>query len=508
MAAKADRLFRTDQVRELDHRAIFDSGIPGYELMQRAAAAAFKCLQAMVMESGQETLLKRVLIVCGGGNNGGDGYVLARLAREAGMQVTLVALLPESGLKGDAYTACRDWHNAGGKSLEAFNQIRIGQFDLIVDAILGTGLQREVTGNFRKAITWINAQNCPVLALDIPSGLNGNTGKVLGAAVKASKTISFVGLKQGLFTAEAGDYCGSIEYNDLAIPADVFERTVPAAHLITAPYVKSVLKARSSNAHKGQFGHVLIIGGDYGMSGAVQMAGSAALRVGAGLVSIATRYAHAAYLNVARPELMCHGVEDAGALEQLLQKATVIAIGPGLGKSDWGRQMLAKVLESRLPLVVDADGLNLLAEEPAQRGNWILTPHPGEAAKLLARNGSAEIQADRFAAVSELVHSYHATAVLKGAGSLVADMSDSGKYLTGVCNLGNPGMASAGMGDVLTGTIAGLVAQRLSLSEAARAGVWLHAYAGDLAAKTGQRGMLASDLLPFLRVLVNPDVQY
>lgn len=254
---------------------------------------------------------------------------------------------------------------------------------------------------------------------------------------------------------------------------------------------------REPTDDKGHFGHVLVVGGDFGMSGAVRLAGEAAARTGSGLVSVATRPEHAAIISAAVPELMCHGVEDRQSLLSLLQGATVVAIGPGLGQSQWAQSFFGVLLQSNLPMVADADALNLLAAEPMKKDNWVLTPHPGEAARLLGQTVE-EVQSDRVAAAVELQKKYGGVVALKGAGTVVVN----GDGVIGICKEGNPGMATGGMGDVLTGVIAGLLAQGVSPGQAARLGVCLHARAGDLAAEEGQRGMLASDLFPFLRRLL------
>ncbi len=267
---------------------------------------------------------------------------------------------------------------------------------------------------------------------------------------------------------------------------------------LTDDMLRAWLPPRARASHKGDYGHVLVVGGDHGMAGAVRLAGEAAARTGSGLVSIATRAAHAAVIAAACPELLCHGVECARDLRVLLQRASVVAIGPGLGQSAWAHDMLAAVLQMRLPRVVDADALNLLAQEPMQCDHWVLTPHPGEAARLLDMT-TKQVQADRLQAAQALQQRYGGVCVLKGAGTLVCT-SES----VAICEAGNPGMASAGMGDVLTGVIAGLLAQGLSLVDAACAGVYIHAKAGDRAAQEGERGLLASDVMPHLRKLVNP----
>lgn len=261
------------------------------------------------------------------------------------------------------------------------------------------------------------------------------------------------------------------------------------------------LKPRTRDSHKGDFGRVLVIGGDFGFSGAPLMAAQAALRTGAGLVSVATRMEHATVLNVSCPEIMCHGVGFANELNGLLEKANVVAIGPGLGKSAWAQELLDFVLDSDKTLVVDADALNILAgrEEPKPKENWVLTPHPGEAARMLKANGQ-DIQRDRKGSAKKLQKMFGGVVVLKGAGSLIVGPETP----VAVCEDGNPGMATAGMGDILTGIIAGLIAQRVPMVDAAKLGVLLHAMAGDLAAETiGERGLMATDLLPFLHRLVN-----
>lgn len=260
---------------------------------------------------------------------------------------------------------------------------------------------------------------------------------------------------------------------------------------------KDFLQKRPRDSHKGLFGHVLVVGGDVGFSGAVRMAAEAALRVGAGLVSIATRKSHADFLNVTRPEIMCHGVESEEELTLLLEKATVIIVGPGLQQSSWAKKCLSAVLNCQKPLVVDADGLNLLAVAPQKYSSWILTPHPMEAARLLQCDKS-DIQADRLNAAIQLQQKYDGVIVLKGAGTLIV-----GKAPPAICVNGNPGMSSAGMGDILSGVIGGLVAQQIPLEVAAKLGVLVHALAGDCAAENGERGLIATDLFPYLKQLVN-----
>lgn len=485
-------LYRAAQIRKLDHIAIKDYGIPGETLMERAGAAAYDLLRHRWPQA------KRICVLCGVGNNGGDGFVVARLAHEGGLEVNVFQTGKRNILKGAALNAAQAMGETGLEALP-FTSQALDSCEVIVDALLGTGLDREVEGEWRMAIEAINRANSAVLAVDIPSGLHADSGRVLGDAVRADMTITFIGMKQGMLTGYGPDYCGEILFNDLQVPADVYEQQSPSAVRIVYDHEKYHLKPRPRAAHKGLFGHLLVIGGDHGMAGAVRMAGEAALRSGAGLVSIATRAPHAAAISAVRPELMAHGIEAGTDLRAVVDRATVIAAGPGLGRSTWAQSMLDTVIEARKPAVLDADALNLLAENPIKRDNWILTPHPGEAARLL-KTSTAAVQSDRFAAVRSIQHEYGGVCVLKGAGSLIDDGNDP----LSLCSAGNPGMASGGMGDVLTGVIAGLLAQGMKPVNAVQLAVCVHAEAGDRVATVGERGILATDLFPFIQRLVNP----
>ncbi len=485
-------LYRAQDVRELDRVASAELGIPGFTLMTRAGTAAFRVLQHSWPRA------RSVTVLCGTGNNGGDGFVVARLAQEAGLQIEVILLGEATQLRGDARRACEAMLKTGVQ-VSPFAADRWPHAEVVVDALLGTGLDREVTGPHREAITVLNGQRVPVLSLDIPSGLDADSGNPLGIAVRASKTVTFIALKQGLFTGQGPEHCGEIVFAGLEVPEQLYHRVPNPAFRIKDEWIHPMLPRRPRTAHKGQHGHVLVVGGGPGMAGAARLAGEAAARVGAGLVSVATHPLHAAALNAARPELMCHGVADAQDLAPLLHKAGVVAIGPGLGREEWGRKLLGAVLESDLPLVADADALHWLALDPLRRHQWILTPHPGEAARLLNVT-TAEIQADRWQAVRLLQRRFGGVVVLKGAGTLICNDTDP----VALCDAGNPGMAAGGMGDVLTGVIAGLLAQGLSPWHAAAAGAYLHGRAGDAAAQQGERGMMAGDLLEPLRALANP----
>jgi len=498
MAYLPDVLYRAEQVRQLDQTAIQSFSIPGYTLMQRAGQAAFDTIREYWPAAD------RILVACGGGNNGGDGYVVALLARQAGLDVSLLQVTSPENVSGDAALARQDWLAAGGsekpwQDAEHFS-ILLDNNDLLVDALLGTGLQRDVSGDWQTLIERANRHRIPVLSIDIPSGLHADSGVVMGSSVRADRTISFIGLKQGMFTGAGVEYCGQVLFDDLQIPVEVYESVVPAAtRLDRYNACRLMPTARRAIDHKGTFGHVLVVGGGPGMPGAALMAALAAARSGAGLVSIATHPDHAVQLVSRCPELMCRGVQSAAELGKLLERATVVVLGPGLGRSAWASDLFSRVLDTDLPLVVDADGLNLLAREKVTRANWVLTPHPGEAGRLLA-SSTTEVQHDRFAAAQKIADEYQTVCVLKGSGSLIHDLENR----VAISTSGNPGMASGGMGDVLGGIIAALIAQGLALSDAARLGVWLHGRAADMAAAAGgERGMLATDLLPWIRLLVN-----
>lgn len=486
-------LYRGNQVQELDRIAINELKISGQTLMERAGTAAFSVICTCW------PALRRLTVICGGGNNGGDGYIVARLAREAGCKVDVGYTVNPDKLQGDARTAAEKLITSGVVP-QPYSTTLLDNCDVIVDAVLGTGLDRDVTGELYKVIEEINAAKAAVISIDIPSGLNVDTGQVMGICIRADATITFIGLKQGLFTNQGPDCSGRIYFDDLQVPAETYSKIQAAAYRVNLETESGYLQPRTRSAHKGHFGHVLIVGGDLGYPGAALMAAESAARTGAGLVSLATRPQHTTGVTNRRPEIMAHGIEQPADLLPLVKKASVIAIGPGLGQSEWSRMLLADILELKVPLIVDADALNLLAAEPARKSGWILTPHPGEAARMLHID-TKKIQADRFAAIHALQEKYGGVIVLKGSGSLIVDQD--GKVC--ICDGGNPGMASGGMGDVLTGVLAGLVAQGLTLSRAATLGVCLHARAADkAAAEGGERGMLATDLMPWLRRLVNP----
>ncbi|MBU0655820.1 MAG: NAD(P)H-hydrate dehydratase [Gammaproteobacteria bacterium] len=490
MTAVTDRVFTTAQVRELDRVAIQEHGIPGYTLMLRAGQATFDLIRKRWPEA------KSLCVLCGAGNNGGDGYVIAKLALQAGWQVSVLALGDVLRLGDDAQQAYSDFQVAGGRAKPFDGELPASE--VLVDALFGTGLTRDVEGIYADAIRQINQHPAPVVAVDIPSGLNADTGNPCGCAVSANLTVTFIGWKAGLLTGSARDYCGEICFARLDVPDAVYTQVPAHMHKLGMHTLQTCLPPRQRTTHKGSCGHALLVGGAPGMSGAIRLAGEAALRAGSGLVSIATHSEHAPLLNLTRPELMVNAVDSPVHLRHLLQKMDALGIGPGMGQTAWSRGLLTMVQNADMPKVLDADALNLLAQTPVRRDDWILTPHPAEAARLLACE-TADVERDRIAAARRLQREYGGVIVLKGAGTVVACAAT-----VALCPAGNPGMASGGMGDVLTGIIAGLLAQGLGLAQAAETGVYAHALAADKAAANGERGLLASDVLACLRETVNP----
>jgi len=479
---RPERLYTAAAVRELDRRAIEDEGIDGYALMTRAAGSAFRCLRL------RWPAARRLAVYCGGGNNGGDGLVLARLAREAGLEVDLGLAGDPERLRGAAAQAWQDLVG-GAVRLDEFDPAAA---DVVVDALLGTGLDRPVEGALAEAIEAVNGSGRPVLAIDIPSGLHADSGAILGSAIRADMTVGFIGAKCGLYTGPGIEQAGQIFLDDLDVPAAVYRDGDDAVALWHPRDLPGLLPARRATAHKGDAGHVLVIGGSPGYAGAARLAGEAASRAGAGLVSVATVPEHVGAIVSGCPGLMVHGVEDPAGLAPLLERADVVAIGPGLGRGGWGADLLDAVLAAReARVLIDADGLNQLAASPrALPADSLITPHPGEAARLLACT-TAEIQADRFAAATALRERYGAAVLLKGAGTVIAGNEPS----MGIAETAEPALAVGGSGDVLTGLAAGLWAQLGDVDRAACMGALaLLAAAGEAARRVGARSVMPTDL--------------
>jgi len=488
-------LHDTASARMIDAQATQLLGGDGYVLMQRAGAAAWELLQRRWPGA------RRIAVACGSGNNGGDGYVLATLARLAGRDAWVVH--PDGGgpVSELAQRACTDYLARGGR-IELFPcppDCPLEAADVVVDALFGIGLNRPPEGDAARLVEAINHAGKPVLALDVPSGIDAEHGARPGVAVRADATVQFIVAHLGLHTGDALEHVGERVLAPLDVPGSVLAALRPRAQAWSGAALASALPPRRRNTHKGESGRVLCIGGNEGSGGAIMLSAEAALRCGAGLVGVATRARHVAPLLARCPEVMARAVEDGELLPPLLHQADVVALGPGLGQDEWARALWQMAIGAEVPRVIDADALNLLADAPRRLGaDAILTPHPGEAGRLLGIP-TAQVQRDRIAAAETLAARFDAVVVLKGAGTVIAAPGQ----LTRLIDAGNPGMAVGGMGDLLTGVIAALRAQGHAAFDAATLGALLHSVAADEAALDGERGLLPSDVLPALRRWAN-----
>jgi len=533
-------LYTAEQVKRLDQLAINDFDIDGYSLMVQAGEAAFSSLISRWPN------VRQLIVLCGGGNNGGDGMVIARLAVQHEIEVQLVLTADVTELSGEALKAAND-ALANDLTIMSADQIewpsKAEQAEtVIVDALLGTGLRSKVTEPYAGLILKANNSGVPILSIDVPSGLNATSGLALGGVMKADATITMIAYKQGLFTGHGPVVSGEISLAQLSLPQPVRETELVSSTLESWKELQRLerFQARPLDCHKGHFGHVMIVGGDLGCGGAISLAAGAALKSGAGLVSVATRKENVAAVLARYPEAMVHGVSSGQDLQNLLDRANAIVIGPGLGQSYWGEQLLQQVMAVHTPVLLDADALNILAKgrikhNLAERIS-VITPHPGEAERLLGLginseqlDGDSGIQLNRFDVVKDLAKLYSSSVVLKGVGSVICtlDESDSpgiesskpAQDLYSICSDGNPGMATGGMGDVLSGIAGSLMAQSLNkktagnkfaneitftpaLHELVTSAVCLHSAAADLAAKEGQAGLLATDVIESIRFLL------
>ena len=496
-----DALYNAKSVRELDRLAIQQLAIPSIVLMKRAGRAAF---DELLNAWGKPSL---ITVFCGSGNNAGDGYIVAALAAEKGIAAQAIELAAIDKLSADAALA-RDYSAKAGVSFQSFDA-KIDIYEgVIVDALLGTGFQPSANNPMREvyaqAIDSINNAALPLLSIDLPSGLCSDTGSAAEAAVKADISVTFIAAKQGMFTGRGPALCGEIIYHSLNIDEQLFDQQPCTAELMSLDDLLELYPQRDADAYKNQFGHAMVIGGDKGYGGAALMAAESALRTGAGLVSVATRPEHVAAILARQPEIMASGIISGQELEPLLDKPTVLIVGPGLGRSPWSEQLLQKAVATGLPMVMDADALNIIAEGrvvPKPDGSrWVMTPHPAEAARLLNISVD-EVQSDRFSAVRDLQKKFNAVVLLKGAGTVIAS-ADNQRVM--VCPYGNPAMATAGMGDMLSGIVGGLLAQGLDPSQAAQLGCCLHSAAADLAVEErGARGLVATDIKDALAAILN-----
>lgn len=497
------------QMKELDRRTIEEAKVPGATLMERAGQGV---VEAMERTAGPLSG-KTVAVLCGKGNNGGDGFVVARLLRKRGATARVLLLARPGDLTGDAKTMHRRFVSAAGaKAVSASpppDAIRaaLAQSDLVVDALLGTGLSAPVQDPYRTAIELVNAAGRPVIAVDLPSGIHADTGAVMGAAVRADLTVTFGLPKPGLYAGAGLDHAGSVEVVDIGIPPSFVSSVGSHLSLITAETARQLIPVRRPSSHKGTYGHAAIIAGSVGKTGAAAMAARAALRVGAGLVTVATPSSVNDTLEsklleamtVPMPETRARTLARAG-LEELLSfvnARTAVAIGPGLTTHPETVELIHALLPRlEKPSVLDADALNALIGRTSLleecKAPAILTPHPGEMARLVDGGSARSINEDRIGAAVAFAKARRVLLVLKGARTVVAHPDGR----AAVCPTGNPGMATAGTGDVLTGMIVGLLAQGLAPWDAARAGTYLHGLAGDLAAaERGMAGLTAGDVI-------------
>ena len=481
-----------------DVRAIEAKAVPiTPPLMERAGLAAAEVARDLSGGTG-----KPVLVFAGPGNNGGDAFVVARHLKQWYFNVTVLFAGDEKKLSADAKAALGAWRKAGGAMTQALPVSQ--QWGLVVDGIFGIGLERDVSGRHAEWINIINRLGAPVLALDVPSGLHSDTGRAMGCAVRATHTVTFIALKPGLLTLDGPDHCGEVHLRDLGLDT---QKLRPAqGHLIGREVLAGALKPRLLNSHKGDYGSVGIIGGDRGMVGAALLAARAALKSGTGRVYVGLLARDAPLLDAEQPELMVRNADEVLKLVNL----TCLAVGPGLGQTPDAAFYLGWALESPLPLVLDADGLNQVAADAGLVGRLkkrtaatLLTPHPAEAARLLATT-TREVQNDRLGAAIALARILNSFIVLKGAGSICAAPDGTWHINTS----GNPGMASAGMGDVLTGMVAALLSQGVEPKAALLAAVYLHGAAADraVAGGAGPVGLTASETIDAARVLLNPSV--
>ncbi|OKY26836.1 bifunctional ADP-dependent NAD(P)H-hydrate dehydratase/NAD(P)H-hydrate epimerase [Thalassotalea sp. PP2-459] len=486
------------QVLTNEHCLAKEQGLELYALMEKAGQAVFSRIQEQYSKTTQ------LFILAGKGNNGGDGFVLARLAAEVGYKVTVYLCAEAEQLKGCALTAFNSLQKTTITVLYQSelaltpNFFQENQYELIIDALFGIGYQGALKSELAKIINLVNGTNITIVSIDVPSGLNATTGYVATTAIRASETVTFIAAKQGLMTGQAADFVGQLYLATLSLNECFQQRVDTQIHLQGKNAIPN-FPVRNDASHKGHVGLLLCIGSHVGMPGAIRLAGEAALRTGASLVAVCCDFNNHHFVVNGRPELML-APSDAESLmkSHYVERAKAMLIGPGLGQNEWSSALFQLILEEERPLVVDADALQLLAKSPCKRKHWVLTPHPGEAAKLLNCTIS-EVEENRFDAVKAIAKKFGGICVLKGAGSLISD----GEIIW-INTSGNSGMASGGMGDVLSGIIAALLMQLSDPMEATRLAVYLHGKAADdIAKKQGKIGMLASDLFLPIQQLLN-----
>lgn len=503
------KIVTAEQMQELDRRTMTEAHVPGITLMERAGSGVVSCLEQTL----GPTRGKTVTVVCGKGNNGGDGFVVARLLHQCQAKVRVLAMAPVSELSRDAATMCRRFVRRAGKSAlrlyasKSQAQSLFRESDILVDALLGTGLSAEVSGPYGEAIDSINESGRPVVAVDLPSGLHANTGAVLGRAVRATLTVTLGLPKLGLYQNQGTDLAGLVTIVGIGIPQAYIDAVQSQTTLITDSFVRSELPVRPISSHKGTFGHAGIIAGSAGKTGAAAMTAKAALRVGAGLVTVAAPSSVSDVLEAKLLEVMTAPMPETKSrtfsriafdrLAAFIAARTAIAIGPGLSTHPETVELVhALIKQLDRPAVLDADALNALAGRASMLTTCklppILTPHPGEMARLESDATPKLINENRIGTATQFARERGVFVVLKGARTVIARPDGA----AAVCPTGNAGMATAGTGDVLTGMIVGLLAQGLPPWEAACVATYLHGHAGDLAAAVkGQAGMIAGDVI-------------
>ncbi len=500
--AERGRLFAVtgEEMRRLDALTI-ENGTPGDVLMERAGELAAEVLR----ERFANELRRGVVVVAGKGNNGGDAFVVARHLRRRRVPVAVFLAAAPERLRGDARKNLLRWKRMRGPLHElapggtAALADAAGHAGVLVDGLFGTGLRGEIDESSRAIVETLNASPAPILALDVPSGLDADRGVALGAAVQATVTVTFGFPKLGLLVHPGAEFAGEVVVADIGLDPRALASATPRACLLTPDSVAAAVPRRASDSHKGTYGHVLIAAGSSGKSGAASLCGRAALRAGAGLVTIASPAAALSAILVSTPELMTQPLPDDGGawtfgaegparLLALLEGKDAVVLGPGIGVTPATRALTQwLVARSPAPLVIDADGLNCLADDLSclrhKRSPIVLTPHPGEMSRL-AGCSTGDVQADRVGAARRLAERHGVVVVLKGSRTVIA----SAGGLVAINPTGNPGMASGGMGDALAGIIGSLLAQGLEPMEAAEAGVFWHGAAADrVASRRGKR---------------------
>ena len=504
-------LVTAEEMRRLDRRTI-ELGTPGHVLMERAGRGATRVLLQSFSRLRRKG--RRAVIVAGKGNNGGDGFVVARLLRQRGLRAEVALLGRAAEVAGDAARMLRAYRRARGRVHELTQDSDLATLrallegaDIAVDAIFGTGLDKPVRGLHAEAIALLNASGVPLFAVDIPSGLNADTGQAMGTAIEAAATAAFGFAKIGQALYPGVRHCGQLAVVDIGLAAEAITDKAPRAALLEAVEVGRLVPVRRPDAHKGDAGHVLVIAGSFGKTGAAQLAARAAGRAGAGLVTVVAPASLYPIYAAGALEAMTEALpDDSGRirfdetrLRALVESKTAVVIGPGLGTHEGAERTVRWLLaNTELPIVVDADALTVLARDPSalrtSRAHPLLTPHPGEMSRLIGAD-TQTVQSDRAGIARRFATEHRCTLVLKGARSVIAH-ADGWLWVNPT---GNPGMASGGMGDVLSGILGGLLAQKMSAADAACLGVYVHGAIADAVAVDGEIGLQAADLIAGLR---------